>query len=142
MGVFDVLCMKGVYVVSFLVVESCCIEVGALGEVEFGSGLYGYVGSAMGAGGVESRVGRHLETGLGQTESLFWHIDYVLDDSSVEVVGVWVSDSFGECELAGELGVELDGVLGFGVSDCGCESHLFAGDVISCCEELGLSKWE
>lgn len=142
MGCFFMLCMKGVYVVSFLLDESCSIEVGSLGELEFDSGLYGYVGSAMGAGGIESRVGRHLETGLGQTGSLFWHIDYVLDESSVEIVSVWVSDSFEECELAGEFGSEFSCVSSFGVSDCGCESHLFKGDVVSYCEELGLSEWE
>lgn len=90
-------------------------------------GLYVYVGSAHGPGGVRARLGRHLR-GDGRPR---WHIDTLR--AVAEVVG-WhavVSPLRLECAWAQALAY-LPGaaipVPGFGASDCrrGCAAHLVA----------------
>jgi Uri superfamily endonuclease len=102
------------------------IEVGALGEHRFDAGVYAYTGSALGAGGF-SRVDRHRRTARGEHDVRHWHVDHLLGhpdariDRVVRSVGVDV-----ECAVAERL--PAGPVDGFGASDCGCESHLAAGD--------------
>ena len=102
------------------------IEVGALGEHRFDAGVYAYTGSALGAGGF-SRVDRHRRTARGEHDVRHWHVDHLLGhpdariDRVVRSVGADV-----ECAVAERL--PAGPVDGFGASDCGCESHLAAGD--------------
>jgi len=102
------------------------VEVGALGGYRLDAGAYAYTGSALGAGGF-SRVDRHRRTARGEHDVRHWHVDHLLGhpdariDRVVRSVGVDV-----ECAVAERLpGGPVDG---FGASDCGCESHLAAGD--------------
>lgn len=97
------------------------IEVGRLGLIEFPSGYYLYVGSAL--GGLKARIARHLRP----HKPLRWHIDYLT--AHAEVVEIWWQ--FGrekrECEwvaLAGQASGASLPVPGFGCSDCRCASHL------------------
>ena len=113
----------GVYVLVIRV-DSFRGRVGSLGTLELGPGTYAYVGSALGPGGLRSRVGRHL----GGRRRLRWHIDYLLSSAGVRVVRVYVSRTRAraECPLVAELvsrGAE-PAARGFGSSDCGCTSHL------------------
>ena len=57
----------GVYALMFRLDKSATITVGAQGTFDFAKGHYLYVGSAHGAGGLRSRVGRHTRRlgGLG-----------------------------------------------------------------------------
>lgn len=97
------------------------LTIGALGRREFGPGLYAYVGSAQ--SNLEQRVGRHL----GKNKQLFWHIDYLLNDSATEISKVFVKNAarIEECAVADSLKAEGDPVKRFGSSDCKCGSHLF-----------------
>ena len=95
--------------------------------VRLAPGLYVYVGSAHGPGGLQARLGRHLRGG-GRPR---WHIDALR--AVAEVVG-WhavVSPLHLECDWAQALAY-LPGaaipVPGFGAGDCrgGCQAHLVA----------------
>lgn len=97
------------------------VNVGALGKLTFEKGLYAYVGSAQ--ANLEQRIKRHL----GKEKRLFWHIDYLLNDSATRIVKVLYkqADRIEECELAEVIGERGEPVDGFGCSDCSCKSHLF-----------------
>lgn len=111
--------MKGAYVLIARLQRPVTLMVGALGEMRLPAGEYAYVGSAM--GGLEQRIARHLRA----DKRPHWHIDYLLAHAPVvEVVRVPGAER-AECAIARELAARLDGVPGFGCSDCECASHLF-----------------
>ncbi len=95
------------------------------GRVTLAAGLYAYLGSAHGPGGLRARVGRHLRTG----KPLHWHVDYLT--AALPIVHIIASESskWSECTWARKL-IDLTGasvpVLGFGSSDCRarCPAHL------------------
>ncbi len=113
--------MKGVYVLIIQVDETVDVDVGALGKLRFEKGLYAYVGSAQ--ANLEQRIRRHL----GKEKRLFWHIDYLLNNSAARTVKVLYkqADKTEECGLAEVIGERGEPVDGFGCSDCSCKSHLF-----------------
>ena len=101
-------------------------DIGTAGRrVRLPPGLYVYVGSAHGPGGLRARLGRHLR-GDGRPR---WHIDALR--AVAEVVGwhVAVSPLRLECAWAQSL-AHLPGaaipVPGFGATDCraACPAHL------------------
>ncbi|MFB6166988.1 MAG: DUF123 domain-containing protein [Candidatus Nanohaloarchaea archaeon] len=114
--------MKGTYTLLIRLREPLQIEVGSLGETSFEPGFYAYTGSALGPGGVESRVSRHREVSEGDSDTRHWHVDYLLglDESSIEQVYTLGGDA--ECEVAGKVPGER--ISGFGSTDCSCDSHL------------------
>ena len=115
------------------------INVGRIGTLSFARGLYAYVGSALGPGGLKARILRHLSN----NKKKFWHIDYLLEQSHVVAVIIIEKSKKLECVIAREfLGRGVDMVKGFGCSDCRCPSHLFriehVNDVIKVVKTLGL----
>ncbi len=113
--------MRGTYALLVHVPYDLAITVGELGTLSFRAGYYVYVGSAL--GGLEARVRRHLRA----EKALRWHIDYLLARARAVDVVFARSDERKECEIAAELSKHLEGVRGFGSSDCRCETHLFYG---------------
>jgi len=113
----------GTYALLLRGEETREIEVGALGEMTVRSGVYVYVGSAFGPGGLQARVARHVR-GDG---ALHWHIDYLRAVTSLEAVWYTHDAERRECTWAAVLralpgaSVPLDGV---GASDCNCPAHL------------------
>lgn len=99
--------------------ETINLAVGKIGDVEFKSGYYAYVGSAL--GGLKQRLKRHLSN----TKKKWWHIDYLLEHATVEGVFVWQSKKSVEDKIACKLKKKFDYIDGFGNSDSKCESHLF-----------------
>lgn len=99
------------------------IAVGRLGRFPFAAGLYAYVGSALGPGGVAARVARHLR----RCTSPHWHVDYLR--AAARPVRVWwaAGERRQECAWAAAL-AQMPGatlpVAGFGASDCSCSTHL------------------
>ncbi|WP_144920105.1 GIY-YIG nuclease family protein [Halorubrum salsamenti] len=129
----------GTYTLLVELASPAAIEVGALGEHRFESGVYAYTGSALGASGF-SRVDRHRRTARGEHDVRHWHVDYLLGrpdariDRVVRSVGADV-----ECAVADRL--PAGPVGGFGASDCGCGSHLAAaGNVGSVDESTALVR--
>jgi len=103
------------------------LEVGALGEMAVRPGLYVYVGSAFGPGGVRARVRRHARAD-GATH---WHVDYLRAATTLDAVWYTHDAVRRECLWARIL---RDGsgawvpLEGFGASDCDCPAHLVALD--------------
>ena len=99
-----------------------------MGIVTIEPGFFIYVGSAFGPGGLKARVGRHFRT----EKRLRWHIDYVR--AVTEPCHAWCSNDSDRLEhhWAGAI-ARLAGVStiqGIGSSDCSCEGHLFACQVL------------
>ena len=112
----------GSYVLEVALDREITLRPGKLGAVRLGPGRLRYYGSARGAGGVRSRVARHLRRG-GRRH---WHVDWLLARVSVGKVMVELEAS--ECELVHrdlESGRWVVAAKGFGSSDCRlCPAHL------------------
>lgn len=118
---------SGTYVLVLEVKRTRVLTIGRLGEVRLPVGVYAYAGSALGSGGLRSRLGRHLR-GDGTPH---WHIDYLRAKARVFGCFYTVSDTSLECVWSQALVALPDATIpvpGFGASDCrsGCEAHLIA----------------
>lgn len=116
----------GGYILLLDLEESCEIGIGRLGVINFDSGYYAYIGSAM--RGLKQRISRHLR----KEKKLYWHIDYLLEKVSVSNVIVWKSGNNIECDIAGEIGSIYNVISRFGSSDCKCPGHLFYSPMELC----------
>lgn len=119
--------LPGTYAVSFMLPEAVKVSIGRLGSFHFPSGLYVYLGSAQGPGGLRARLGRHLK-GNGVTR---WHIDYLRPYLKIKAVGYLPGSANLECDWSQSLAALPSARLpapGFGASDCvrGCPTHLVA----------------
>lgn len=128
--------MKGIYLLLISVDKSQDIKIGALGTVCFNKGLYAYVGSAQ--NNLENRLKRHFR-GM---KRRFWHIDYLLDDTSNHIINVFYkeADKTEECEMAHKLGEIGFAIKNFGSSDCSCIGHLFQLNDYCMVEDLCLKS--
>lgn len=106
------------YQLHILVARRVVIVTGKLGLCAFPAGDYIYTGSAR--KNLESRVARHLN----RVKTLRWHIDYLLADTAVEIIGVTRSRG-AECTVNQKTLGEII-IPRFGATDCrnGCGSHL------------------
>jgi len=120
---FAVPARPGSYILILRVEQTATLDVGRLGKICLARGWYGYVGSALGPGGLAGRVKHHLSSRARPR----WHIDYLRDIARLEAI--WVStqpvrrehDWARLLEESGDAGI---GVHSFGSSDCRCASHL------------------
>lgn len=98
------------------------ICIGKLGRHSLQPGLYAYVGSARGPGGLAARLRHHAQV----ARRPHWHIDYLR--VVARPVEVWTTPDRREHEWAAALqrhpSFETP-IKGFGSSDCRCYSHLF-----------------
>ena len=115
----------GTYVLILRADREAAVQVGRWGSIRVEPGYYLYVGSALGPGGVQARVERHFR----RDKALRWHIDYLTSRGRVTGLALWPADRDLECRIAGILTRSLDGITGFGCSDCRCGTHLFRGDL-------------
>lgn len=103
------------------------VQVGALGPLDLSPGVYVYVGSARGPGGLAARVGHHRR----RARAPRWHIDAVRRHTAIREVW-YAEDPLGfEHEwaaLLGEMPAAVAPLPRFGASDCRCASHLFRFD--------------
>jgi HEAT repeat protein/Uri superfamily endonuclease len=102
------------------------IPVGQHGEFEFPAGWYLYVGSALGPGGLLSRLVRHRRR-LASGKRARWHVDYLREQAVWG--GAWglAAGERLECTWAAILRrlPEVQVIVpGFGASDCHCPGHL------------------
>lgn len=124
--------MSGTYAIILRLKESLLLNIGRK-EFDLSPGFYVYVGSALGPGGVDSRLRRHLLTFSVQNTKKHWHIDSLLPHSTVFLPLYAQSPDRLECALVRsfkEMGFLV--IKGFGDSDCksGCGGHLIQiGDV-------------
>jgi Uri superfamily endonuclease len=127
----DLPVQPGTYALILQLAESKPLNVGKLGRFEPPPGIYVYLGSARGPGGLRGRLGRHLR-GDGKRH---WHIDHLVSVSVVKGIG-YIGLGAGvtgcsptECSWSQAILV-LPGasipIPKFGASDCrsGCPAHL------------------
>lgn len=98
--------------------------IGRLGRLDVEPGVYVYVGSAFGPGGLAARIRHHSWV----TERPHWHVDFLR--AICPLVEVWFSDAPAREEHAWASAVaRMPGAVipmpRFGSSDCGCAAHLF-----------------
>ncbi len=115
----------GVYVLWLRLSRSRRLPVPRLGAPCLGPGLYGYVGSARGPGGLSARLGRHLAgTGIPR-----WHVDHLRRVARVAAAWWWITNSpAAEDAVAGALEMLPDlapAAPGFGAGDSRRATHLF-----------------
>ena len=110
----------GDYIMIMRLPEAKDIVIGSKGCMHFGAGYYLYVGSAK--ANLTKRIERHKR----KRKKMHWHLDYFRGHCEmIAAVPVRTSADL-ECPLAEAVkGVADWQVLGFGCSDCHCESHLF-----------------
>jgi Uri superfamily endonuclease len=99
------------------------IRIGRRGEVRLQQGYYMYAGSALGPGGLASRLKHHKAV----SRKPHWHIDYLR--KHCELVEIWYTydeqrreHDWANCLLA--LPHARVAFNGFGASDCQCQTHL------------------
>ncbi|MFZ2489092.1 MAG: GIY-YIG nuclease family protein [Anaerolineae bacterium] len=132
----------GSYIVLFTLPALTDFPIGRSRRYSFPAGVYAYVGSALGPGGLAARVGRHARG----TTKPHWHIDHLLPQAELLGALVQVSAARLECTWAGELAAHAPAIIsGFGASDCRCAGHLFRlGATVSAGEWIDwmVKKWE
>jgi Uri superfamily endonuclease len=103
------------------------LRIGRLGAFDFPTGVYLYLGSARGPGGLRARLAHHRRLAAHP----HWHLDFLR--SQAELIGVWYSPILDPLECAwSQALLDLPGASlpapGFGAADCrlGCLSHLVA----------------
>lgn len=113
----------------FIIPQEIRIKIGSLGTVRFETGIYAYIGSALGVGiaSLKGRIKRHIS----KRKRIFWHIDYLLMHEEVQIIEVIYARTNlkMECEISGILEsspLVTTPIERFGASDCesGCRSHL------------------
>ncbi|MCJ7557740.1 MAG: GIY-YIG nuclease family protein [Gammaproteobacteria bacterium] len=120
---------RGSYVLALSAVAARSVHAGALGERLLEAGVYLYVGSAFGPGGIKARLSRHL---LG-AQTLRWHVDYLR--AHMLPVAAWYQPQTEPMEhlwaqvLGAGRGITV-AWPGFGASDCRCNTHLFYASVM------------
>lgn len=111
-------CADQSYQIQILVAKPVVVNVGRLGRFEFPAGTYVYTGSAR--QNLEARVARHFSN----VKKLRWHIDYLLSEETVQIIGVKLYRE-SECHVNQRTSGSIL-VARFGATDCrhGCGSHL------------------
>ena len=121
---------KGAYLLWLSPQREGTVVIGKLGTLSLQAGVYAYVGSAMGPGGIAARVGHHLHIATRPR----WHVDYLR--AVCRVVSVWYAVTDERVEhrwveaVAGLPGAE-PAMRGFGASDHPGATHLFHFDVVA-----------
>lgn len=99
------------------------LQIGRLGIILFQPGIYVYIGSARGPGGVIGRVNRHLSPANGKT--CHWHIDWLRQVAQPLGIHWTQATKSQECLWAEKLEcLAVREPSGFGASDCKCRGHL------------------
>lgn len=114
---------RGTYLVCLLPRGEGWVQIGRLGRLRLRSGVFLYVGSAQGPGGLGARCRHHLRVAARP----HWHLDYLRPHC--RVLGFWVAPGKERREhlwagLLGSLPNASYPLPRFGASDCRCPAHL------------------
>jgi Uri superfamily endonuclease len=99
------------------------VQIGRLGILILSTGVFIYVGSALGPGGIASRCRHHQRIATRP----HWHLDYLRPNC--EIIGYWIAYGTERREHAwaqalGRIPGARRPLHGFGASDCDCPAHL------------------
>ncbi|WP_456396287.1 GIY-YIG nuclease family protein [Desulfurobacterium sp.] len=118
---------KGTYIIVFSLQKERLIRTKSKSFM-LSDGIYSYVGSAFGAGGLKSRLKRHLN----RRKKKHWHLDYVSSSRFFKPLAVYCFPGKRiECYIADRFEKVCENVPQFGCSDCSCKSHLFIVNSVS-----------
>ncbi len=119
--------MSGVYYLIINLTQDLIVDVGRLGSIGFLKGIYVYVGSGRGPGGILKRISRHMS----KNKKAFWHIDYLTNNDYVDFINaIAITNKISNEQLLVRL-ISSDECFkptmnGFGCSDFrGDRTHLF-----------------
>jgi Uri superfamily endonuclease len=133
----------GTYALIIRINDTFRLEVGKLGFFVIHPGIYIYLGSAHGSGGLRGRLKHHFRRGIRP----HWHIDYLRTVGSIQAYAliestIRESDYIPlECQWAQFLSRQPGShipIPKFGAGDCssGCHSHLIKFPFIDCSDYL------
>jgi Uri superfamily endonuclease len=112
----------GTYLLLLPCAEGGECRIGRLGALTLRPGVYAYVGSALGPGGLAARLRHHA----GPAPRPHWHIDRLR--RRLPLAEVWFDDGGGRLEHAWAAALArargAAPVPRFGCSDCRCATHL------------------
>ncbi len=113
----------GSYVVLLAPNQPGRVQIGRLGTLVLDGGVFLYVGSALGPGGVAARCRHHRRI----ASRAHWHLDYLRPHC--RLLAFWIAH--GDQRLEHQWAAALSDLPGacwplarFGASDCRCPSHL------------------
>jgi len=115
----------GTYLLQLNCRRPAVVEVGKAGPLHLQPGVYLYIGSAFGPGGLATRLRHHLQPAAARPH---WHLDYLRPN--LQPAKLWYTTDPGCWEhhwatvLAAVRGMRIP-QPGLGASDCRCASHLF-----------------
>lgn len=115
---------KGSYLLILESSSSAVITVGKRGSLTLYPGFYLYIGSALGPGGLRSRVSRHAD----RDKKRHWHIDYLRPHLRLSAVCYSTCSERLEDDWSQRVGVwpEVEVPMkGFGASDRRMGTHLY-----------------
>jgi Uri superfamily endonuclease len=116
---------SGTYAIIFYCRLTAPVCIGRLGILHLHPGWYVYLGSALGTGGLRSRLKHHC----GVVEKPHWHLDYVHHHLDIKEIWFQTGNRKKECAWAqyflGRQGVAVP-LRRFGSSDCKCRSHFLS----------------
>lgn len=120
--------LPGTYALLLRAETEQFVDVGALGTLHLQPGVYVYVGSTFGPGGVRARVMRHAR----RDGARHWHVDDLR--TVTRLAAVWYTHDADrrECTWAGTLRQMEDARVpleGMGVSDCTCVAHIMGPEI-------------
>ena len=114
----------GTYILLFETISSTDVQIGRLGPLSLETGIYAYIGSAFGPGGIRARINHHLHS----RANPHWHLDYLrqmlIPKEAWFVEGHRQSEHRWAESMASNSSVCIP-LAGFGASDCACRSHFF-----------------
>jgi len=127
---------KGSYILLCELLRDVRLRIGSLGIHDLKKGNYIYIGSALGPGGLCSRICRHLK----KNKRVWWHIDYLTTrpECVIRLVIIIPSKNRLECVISKKLyeaGFRAP-IHKFGSMDCDCFSHLFLMESIERLKDL------
>jgi Uri superfamily endonuclease len=114
----------GTYTLILTSVVEKPVRVGKLGTLHLQHGIYAYIGSAFGPGGLEARIKHHLYS----SSRPHWHIDYLSPILNLNEIWYTCDQTRREHQWAEFHAGARNAAIplpGFGSSDCSCPSHLF-----------------
>ena len=116
--------VPGTYALWMLSAGNADIQIGRLGRLRTRPGLYVYVGSAHGPGGLRARLSHHCRV----SPRPRWHIDYlrtVLAPRAVWYTRDPLPREHAWARLFAAAPESSMPLMRFGASDCRCAAHLF-----------------
>ena len=132
---------KGIYALVFELTNNMKLSTRTLSNKTLTKGIYVYIGSARGPGGLRARIRRHLA----KTKKLKWHIDYITSTNHFRARAIVYALTNQDLEhiMASILEKQLAiPIQRFGSTDKPSRSHLFKCNNLTECINTAFNALE